>query len=723
MKAEDRLETVESKQTGDETVSLRCCLTFVKEKLTLFNEIVVDEIKMSRNTLISIKIWLFIEYIGITLLLYIILSNSWVVNGRIECMDSAGRELNGTESLILSSLCRNPNYRTRFSSIFALFESMSMVLMLAKLVLAIKKIDDTVEGSLSMKLHSKAVFFMLFIPRSLLYLVLPLQSLMTATFSFHFGSLLAILRAPIMLFFSLTATLITLPISVFFPYPLNDSVEADFSNIGDEGRTSEKDPSSTPVTIHCFERCRLNFEWTWLIPVLFFFLNFAFVYWFLGFTEKSQDAISVEGRVLDSRENFSDGVEFIRVSEVSEDFSYEDEEESKNCLKGMKDFEEEEEKSKRVDEDFDRINNSERLGTGDAEEKEPVVLVASQAGNEEVREKSIAEKDSVKEEVIENHLSTEGELTVTSKRDTEVVDGRDETKGSVVRSDVKEHLKEVSLSNKGTQTFCLKLHKGCQTFVPIHLHKKINKKTQVSPIFVDAQTNTDVISNGEGTSTQKFDVSQSENGRVNCSKAVDENGVGGFRNHQNGDTEKRSKEEELNVREKRENGKIAESEKENIAKTENDRKNLEFSPDSNILIEANGHDRKEKFGFPELTIIPGTHDFERRILRKNQIERINVEAFLKCLEKEDERDVVFVEKDLLIDTFRNIVLTTKASTTEDAVCPRSNDVVDECECRIHGLIKKFTKQNQQSDEVDGLKMETEDDDCSDDESFFSGFRL
>ena len=735
MKSEDRTETVDSKQTREETVALKYCLAFVKEKLRFLNEIVADELKMSRNTLISIKIGLFLQYTGITLLLYVLFTNSWTLIGHVQCVDAVERDLNDTENLVLTSLCRNPNYRNRFSGIFMLLESMTMVLLLIKLVIGIKNVDHNFQDYLSMRLDNKALFWILLIPRFLLYLVLPFQSLMTAGLSLQFGSLLSVLRSPIMLLFSLIGKLFTLPIAIFFPYPLKSTVEADFARIavhlGNREKSSTKwDTSSAQVTINCFESCHLRFEWSWYISVLFFLLNFTVVYWFIGFTETLRD-VSVEGRTLDSRENC---VEFIRVSEVSEDFSFEEEEENriKEDNRRLNDLGEEE-PERVLNEIFDdKIDKSDNLGVPDILTKETQTVAECLSNEKELAETPEKNKEAFDEpNSIESIPSVEGEPKEISKKQNEIVEGKSVIEHPNVNNKVVEHLKEVSQSNKGTQTFSLKLHKGSQTFVPIHLHKKVNKKTQVSPIFVDAQTNTDAVTNGGVTSAHNKEASPSQNGRFKFSKAVEGNGNYGLKNRQNGNVIEKIEQKELSVKEKNEskekrltgeNGLCETENKSGFENLENDDKTKEFSQDSGTIVEENGCDNREKFGFPELKILPITLDFERRIIRENQIARINVEAFLKCLEKEDDRDVVFVEKDLLLDTFRNIVLTTKALGVEDAVCPRTGTSVDECGCRIHVLIKKFTKR-EQNDEVDGLKMETEDDDYSDDESYFNGFRL
>ena len=755
MKTEDRTETIDSEQTKEETGSLNHYLTFIKENLALLNEIVVDEFKMSRNALTAIKIGLFLQYIGITLLLYVILTSSLVLNGRIRCMDSAEREFNDTERLILASLCRNPNYQSRFGGVFLFLETFSMVLLLIKLVISIKKDNGKFCDYLGVKVDEKTLFWISFLPRSMLYLVLPLQSSMAANLSFQFSSLLSILRSPIVLVFSLTARIITLPMSVLFPYPLKNTAEADFSRFYKERSLSQEGLSTTKLSINCYESCRFSFDWSWCYSVLFFFLNFAIVYWFIGFTESLDDV--GDGRAIDSRENYSDGVEFIRVSEVSEDFSFEEEEENK-VKDGEKSVKDMGVKAKNVDEDLEAADGKEKASGDENSSKSPVlsqgsakgpVLLSQEpsstcemtaeskgelkviegegfidpglSGTGDLMGKSIDLESIDGQGVVKQHISSQDKHVVKFKDESDKAVGKERFRASSVgKQEGRECSKEISRASKGTQTFSLKLNKGCQTFVPIHLHKKINKKTQVSPIFVDAQTNTDaVVVNGVSNVPKEEDVPQREDGQFKRNIAVQENGGVPLRNNRNGEANESVK-EELNVREKEHSENKSHDD---LDKLENGRKSLESSPNSRLVTETNGSDHREKFGFPELKIIPRTLDFERRIVRENQIERINLDAFLKCLEKEDDRDVIFVEKDLLLDTFRNVVLLTKALATEDAVCPRSGDFADECSCCVHSLIKKCTKGELKSDEVDGLKMETEDDDYSDDESFFNGFRL
>jgi len=755
MKTEDRTETIDSEQTREETVSLNHYLTFIKEKLALLNEIVVDEFKMSRNVLTAIKIGLFSQYIGITLLVYVILTSSLVLNGRIHCMASTEREFNDTERVILASLCRNPNYQSRFGGVFLFLETITMVLLLLKLVISVTKDNGKLSDYFNMRIDEKTLFWISFLPRSMLYLVLPLQSSMAANLSFQFSSLLSILRSPVMLLFSLTARIITLPMSILFPYPLKSTAEADISMFYKE-RSLSQDLSASKLSINCYENCNFSFDWSWCLCVLFFFLNFAIIYWFIGFTENLDEV--ADGRVIDSRENYSDGVEFIRVSEVSEDFSFEEEEENK-VKDGGKSVKDVGVKAKKVDEDLVTADGMEKVSGDDNSSKSPQEslreqelsqglskgpLVSSQGSSticemtaeskvelkviegEGFIDPGLAAKDDLVlkskegegiegQDVLKHHISSQDKQAVKFKDESEVIKKERFRASSLGKLERREYSKEISQASKGTQTFSLKLNKGCQTFVPIHLHKKINKKTQVSPIFVDAQTNTGaVVVNGVSNAPEEEDVSQSEQGRFKHNIAVQENG---------GDPVTNLKTEDANESVKEERKQSENQSDDDLEKLENGRKSLEASPNSKVVTQTNGSDHREKFGFPELKIIPRTLDFERRIIRENQIERINLDAFLKCLEKEDDRDVIFVEKNLLLDSFKNIVSLTKALATEDAICPRSGDFADECNCCVHSLIKKCTKGELKSDEVDGLKMETEDDDYSDDESFFNGFRL
>ena len=700
MKAEERTEILDTNSARQEPVSFKYCLSFLKDRLTEFRLQLAEEFKMSKNTLISTKVVLFLQYIGITLLVYNILTNSWLVTGNVHCTGHAEKTLNETEGLIIASLCRNPNYRARFSGMFLLLEVFTMFLLLIKLAMAIKKFDIDFEDYLNLKLDSKTIFWILFIPRVLFYQFLPLQSVWATNLSSHFGSFFSVLRSPVLFFFGMSAKLITLPIALLFPYPLNDTAEIDIlkfaKDLGkSEGLFGNVGPSDANVVLKCFENCRLSFEWSWIVSVSYMLMNFTVVYWFVEFSETIGE-VTDEGRELDSRENFSDGVEFIRVSEVSEDFSFEEEENKvKNLDTTLKDFEGETTTVEQSIKEGEQV-----VVTGD------VIDVAT-------NESAAMTKTSVMSEgpINDEEMNEKAEL----EREEPEMEKVDEISTSKIEAT--ENFQEIVKSNRGTQTFCLKLNKGCQTFVPIHLHKKVNKKTQVSPIFVDAQTNTDAVKVDVTSATRK-EAAEIDHGRFKQNLVVEENGHDGVQEKRNGMME--DNDERMKKRENTDNESNKEFEK--LVNGEGE-VGVELV-DSNVLVETNGSNGADKFGYSELTLIPRTFDFERRIIRENQIERINVDAFLKCLEKEDDSDVVFVEKDLLLETFRNIILTTKVSTTEDAVCPRSGDFVGECECKVHALIKKYTKQDgQQNDEVDGLKMETEDDDYSDDESFFNGFRL
>lgn len=691
MKSEEQADALDREQTTSDSRSLKPCLSYVRSRVALLTQDLTEELMMSKHTLITLKIGLVVQYIGMTLLIYSILTNSWLVNGSPTCFDKNENLINGSEGLTLASLCPNHDFRDRFSGLFVLLEACTVLALVLKLTLTMKKYS--LEDWLGVKLDDRSVCLALLTPRALLYFLLPVQSIMATNITSTFGSFLSIFRSPVLFLLSLPVRLITLPIALFFPCPLNDVAEIDVSkfakHLGSSGSQLPNDGlASSLIVFDCFNNCQLRFESTWFVSASFVLLNSTLTYWFVGLLGSSIDTDD-EGRVVESRENCSDGVEFIRVSEVSEDFSYEEEEEE------------------RKDEDLEKELNDLEI------EKPNNDLKDENSELSDVVSKETPVTDNITKSTDDREQSRLEEPASKSTETLEVLPRK-------VDNEFRENSREVSCSTKATQSFFLKLNKGCQTFVPIHLHKKVNKKTQVSPIFVDAQTNTDAVKTdvssvagkeGLGNDLGRFQQSKVEERDKICYGANEEN----VKTENNGPKVKDNKEIEQETKQV----------SSDFHPGKNNANGGSGLLDTNVLITANGSVGKELFGSSELTLIPRTLDFERRIIRENQLlNRISVEAFLKFLEKEDDSDVVFVEKDLLIDTFRNIVLTTKLEGNDDAVCPRTGDLVAECPCRVHTLIKRISKrEGRNSDEVDGLKMETEDDDDSDDESFFNGFRL
>lgn len=693
--------------------SIKVCLNFVQKRLSLLNETIIEKFEMPATVLTSIRVGLVCQYIGISTLLYAIATNSWLVSGHIQCSDDDGKSLNGSEGLIIAAMCRDSVFRDRFSRMYLLLEMTAVVFLVAKLAIAIGKLELNLEDYINMKLDERSMFWILFLPRLLCYIFLPIESIMTANLSTAFASFLSIFQSPISFMFSLGVRIITLPISIFFPSPLRDKFDIDFPSLAKHLGKSERQDTcngvlSNGIIVDCFEKCRLSLEPSWFISVVLILFNFSIVYWFLGVSSRCSDD---KGRALDSRDNFSEGVEFIRVSEVSEDFSYEDDGGERDHETSLKDLKEELKESEEIvkSDEFKGVLSTEPLVSESVSSGLEVLEGSITDGDAGSLESSKLNEDAVDREVPEQ------DREISKAKDDEII--QDANLANLHEEEGKNVAEMKIQSVKSTQTFTLKLNKGCQTFAPIHLHKKVNKKTQVSPILVDAEINTDAVNSVE----KKEGGSQIEYGRFKQSKVVDANGK--INIVENGKSIKDDgNDKELQIRDNRE---IENRLKQDQFGNGNDHMNDVAMPsDSNDLLKGNGSVGKELFGFSELALIPRTLDFERRIIREKQIQRIDVESFLKFLEKEDDKDIIFVEKDLLIDTIRSIVLTTKMSTTEENVCERSGDFVDRCDCRVHVLIKRFTKHGRhENDEVDGLKMETEDDDFSDDESFFNGFRL
>ena len=844
MKCEELKDFADDSKTRGKTstrASLRDHVIEIKERLFLAAESWIDELKMSRVALNILKTVFILQYVAAILLLYNIASQTWLTNGDITCGGNFKQTLNESESLILASVCRNPIYRDRFVKVFLTLETLSMVFLVFKLFINAKypgmKTADFVHKD------DKIIFAILIIPRVLIYLLIPIQSALSVTAPSSLWTIFSILRSPISFSLSFVIRFVTLPISMFFPYPIKESVEIDFNRISyvlQANSDLQMSDKSAKTSVNCFEHCQVNFEATWMFSVVFILLNYSVAFWCLALCESSQE-FRVDSRRGESREQYSDGVEFIRISEVNEDFFYEDDsEKGRNSVEVADQFQIDEagkseegnqEQSPQVKQDtIDNVEKDERRGdvvdslqsevtTTDSsiEIREDLIKKAEVAPLMQVDTSSIEqfkpdpckqgkapiqkgivsslkqrvaafEQDSVKKDTrkLSEVDGVRQEKTVRAadlikrfssheKIDVEVPRGREsgareaginknekvvkteiskaeivktevfETKNNKaenVKKDIKnaeidkaELTKEKIKTDKGVQTYNYKVNKSCQTFVPIHLHKKINKKTQVSPILVDAETNTEAREeekklldnrNGEkteksekvdlGKNLEKEDSRKEKDEASNGTKMVSDKGTGIVECKKTFDGNKA----EVSVEDK-----ILKGNQETTDQNKSNKESLKLNghTESSMLEEIVKSDIGKKFGFAKLLLVPPTLDFERRIIRENEIGRLSVDAFLKHLKNEEDGDMIYVEKELLFKTFKEIVVIAKIKKPEEELCPRSNEFVPKCVCQVHSVINTLTKQEKR-DEVDGLRMETEEDDLSDDdESFFNGFRL
>ena len=856
MKCEEQTDFADNSKSRGKTstrASLRDHVIEINERLFLAAESWIEELKMSRIALNILKTVFILQYVAAVLLLYNIATQTWLTNGDVTCSGNFEQTLNGSESLLLASVCRNPIYRDRFVKFFLTLETLSLVFLVSKLFINAKypgmKIADFVH------IDDRIVFGILMIPRVLIYLLIPIQSALSVTAPSSLGTIFSILRSPISFSLSFIIRLVTLPISIFFPYSIKESVEIDFNGIShilqakSDIQMSDK---SAKISVNCFEHCQVNFEASWMFSVVFVLLNYSAAFWCLALCEGFQE-FRVDSRRGESREQYSDGVEFIRISEVSEDFSYEgDSEKGRNSVEVADQFqideagklgegkkeqypqikqdnvEQDKQKEHVVDslrsevtatdssieirEDLTKEAEAAPLKQADTSSIEAEAAPLRQADTSSIEQsipdpckrgkppiqkgivsslkqrvaafeqdsakkdsRKLSEVDGVSQEKTVRAADLIKRFSSHEKIDVEVPRGRESvvreaginkservvkkeiSKGETVKTEVfettnnkaetvkkeiktteidkAELTKEKIKTDKGVQTYNYKINKSCQTFVPIHLHKKVNKKTQVSPILVDAETNTEERKeekklldnrNGEKTEkTEKVDLGKNLE-KEDSRKEKDEVGSGTKRVSDNGTGIVEGKKiVNGNKAEVPVEDKILKGNQEKTDQNKSNKESLQLNghAENSMLEEIVKSDIGKKFGFAKLLLVPPTLDFERRIIRENEIGRLSVDAFLKHLKNEEDGDMIYVEKELLLKTFKEIVVISKIKKPEEELCPRSNEFVPKCVCQVHAVINTLTKQEKR-DEVDGLRMETEEDDLSDDdESFFNGFRL
>lgn len=844
MKCEEHTDFTDNSKSSEKTstrASLRDHVIEIKERLFLVAQSWIDELKMSRVALNILKAVFMLQYVAAVLLLYNIASQTWLTSGDIACSGNSENMQNGSDSLILGSVCRNPIYRDRFVKVFLSLETLSLVFLVFKLFINEKypgmKIEDFLHKD------DKIIFSILMVPRVLIYILMPIQSALSVTTSSSLGTIFSILRSPISSSLSFIIRLVTLPISMFFPYPIKESVEINFNRIShilQAGNDIQMSDKLTKTSVNCFEHCQVNFEATWMFSVVFLLLNYSVAFWCLALFESFQEC-RVDSQRGESREQYSDGVEFIRISEVSEDFSYEDDSEKgrdsvevadqfqidqteklgegsqEQSSQGNQDHLSNREQEKLMGGNIDTVK-SDRIATETLKESRKDSMKEEQVGPAKKIEESSEEKlkpDASKHEKppIQKGIVSSLKQRVaafeqdTSKKDSrklsevdgvsqektiraadlikrfssheqidvEVPRGRESTvkkagidksenvvkteinraesvrteavqtestKADIVKKEIVKTVidkteinKEKIKTDKSVQTYNYKINKSCQTFVPIHLHKKINKKTQVSPILVDAETNTEAREEEKTILDNRNGEKAAKNEKVGVGKNVEKDDSRKEKHEvSNGSRKENNKGTGIIEIKKNVNGSKDEvSLKDNILMGNHGK--TETIQGTKELLDVNGHtgssmleeivksDVGKKYGFAKLSLVPPTLDFERRIIRENEIYRLSVDAFLKHLKTEENGDMIFVEKELLFKTFKEIVVIAKIKKPEEEVCPRSNEFVAKCVCQVHAVINTLTKQEKR-DEVDGLRMETEEDDLSDDdESFFNGFRL
>ncbi|XP_065051097.1 uncharacterized protein LOC135680824 [Rhopilema esculentum] len=711
MKTGEKVQVADEKQSQTTPIAstLHESIIGMKESFILLSESLAEELNMSKSFLVTFKVGLLLQYFAVSLLLLSTASRAWFVNGNISCLGHSQQQINGTERSVIESLCRNPAYRDRFSALFLCLEIPVLLLLLLRVLVDERNHGWKFNWNLHFNFDDWTIYFITTLPRILVYIILPLQSALSTNAS-H-STLYAVFRSPFTFILGLLVRLIVFPIALFFPYPMKDFVEVNLSQIAESlsDLVPKIEQMSLTGKIDCFQLCQASFDGTWCFFVCFLLVNFSIVFWVLNIP-----ILNEEPRRGESRAQYSDSVEFIRISEVSEDFSFEEDDcrVSATPEKAANDL--------IVAESCAIPSNVVHLDTGEIEDA-----------------KSITTEPDLDESVAVGSVGNESDKTVVSdiNESVAVVPEPDDVKRSdfaAIKSSVildseekNEELKEKVYLTKHTQTTIQHVSKGCQTFVPIHLYKKINKKTQVSPILVHAQTNTESDKKADTSVLKKAvklvgeEQDRSEASELSETENV-KNGVNSLETiHKHGKIFHVSEVKDSDAAEKTETKLIIGESCEKEDK----------SSGNGVSVIENGYSAKEgntngKFGYAELSLIPKTLDFEKRVIRENQIQRINVDEFLGHLKSEDDRDVIFVDKELLLNTFRDLVTVSKVKESEEAVCPKTNELLKKCVCSVHKLMKSLPVQDgQPTDEFDGLKMETEDDNYSDDESFFNGFRL
>ena len=145
-----------------------------------------------------------------------------------------------------------------------------------------------------------------------------------------------------------------------------------------------------------------------------------------------------------------------------------------------------------------------------------------------------------------------------------------------------------------------------------------------------------------------------------------------------------------------------------------------------LSVESNGTENLARFSFSELSLVPSDLDLEEKIKQRSFVPNMNTDNFLSQLKEEENKHQIYVEKELLMSTLTEIILTARITGSGDCdICPKTHDLVKECTCPVHNLIKSIIKGSPTTpdrDSVDG-SLESINGDFSDDESFFCGFRL
>ena len=711
MKTGEKVQVANAKQSQTTPIAstLHESIIGMKESFILLSESLTEELNMSKSVLVTFKVGLLLQYFAVSLLLLSTASHAWFVNGIISCRGHSQQPINGTESLIIESLCRNPAYRDRFSGLFLCLEIPVLLLLLLRMLVDERNHGWKFNWNLHFNFDDWTIYCITTLPRILVYIILPLQSALSTNASYD--ALYAVFRSPFTFVLGLLVRLIVFPVALFFPYPMKGFVEVNLSQIAKSlnDLVPEIEQMNQTGKIDCFQLCQASFDGTWCFFVCFLLVNFSIVFWVLNIP-----ILNEEPRRGESRAQYSDSVEFIRISEVSEDFSFE--------------------------EDDSRVSATPEKGAIDLIVAEscaiPLNVVHLETGEIEDAKSKTTELD-LDESVAVGSVENKSDKTVVSdinesvavvaeSDDVERSDYVDRKSSVILDSEEKtEELKEKVNLTKQTQTTIQHVNKGCQTFVPIHLYKKINKKTQVSPILVHAQTNTESDKNTDASVLRKaVKLVGEEQDRIEASELSETENV---KNGVNSSETIHKHRKVFHVSEVKDSEAAEKTETKFIIGESLE--NEESSSGNGLSVIENCYRGKDgntngKFGYAELSLIPRTLDFEKRVIRENQIQRINVDEFLGHLKSEDDRDVIFVEKELLLNTFRDLATVSKVKESEEAVCPKTNELLKKCVCSVHKLMKSLPVQDgQPTDEFDGLKMETEDDNCSDDESFFNGFRL